>query len=210
MQPKGDPLLGDVKPGNGVAPIPPGTQAGNAGGVPPLPLANAARSTAAVANNTSLPGGKTLGIESGSTGRPTGWQRTNLGLGQPNGTGSTGSPKVAPVPNQPTPGPQVSTPATPGVIPAGNWANAPGSPGGIPVIPAPAPGDASALQASLEATLKSKGLLGVRRADTPEGVQLSGYMPNPDRPGSLMYLETTAPDYTTALQAILRRIDKGN
>lgn len=220
MQPKGDPLLGDVKPGTPVAPIPAGTQASATSGIPPLPLQNDARSTAAVVNNTSLPGGKSLGIDNGGTGQATGWQRTNLGLGQPNsGTpgnsrtpAGTGTPKVAPVPSQPAPGRQVSNPTTgtPGVIPAGNWTTAPGSPSGIPVIPAPPAGDSSALQASLEASLKSKGFVGARRVDTAEGVQFSGYVPNPDRPGALRYLETTAPDYATALQALLNRIEKGS
>ena len=48
----------------------------------------------------------------------------------------------------------------------------------------------------------------MKKEDTSEGVRVSCYVPQRANPANLRYLETVAPDYGTALQALVQQIDR--
>jgi hypothetical protein len=229
----GDPLFGEYYPkGPNGQPLPPPNPAQKTTsiGVPPYPAANSASSTAAIATNTSLPGGRPLAIN-----EKNGLNGSLTNTSAPAGVG-IGTPIVQPIPRDTT-GPVAtanpagtSTPAiatnlgnaaTPvgTIIPTGSWTAPAQSPATTspaaapaPASPSPAPGPAqvpvAATADALQAALEGKGAVGLKQENVPEGVRVSCYMPRPSSPANIRYLETVAGDYATALQAILQQADQ--
>jgi hypothetical protein len=213
----GDPLFGEYYPkgpnGQPMPPPPPPNKTTSLG-VPPYPSANSASSTASLAANTNLPGGRNLAIDQTSG---TNWTLTN--------TNNTANPAVAswpvvqPVPrdtsvpgpvasNGPPPPPAKVAPITIGntsnpIIATGSWSNGTQAPASRNPPPM-----GVVTPEGLEATLKGKGAIGLKQETVPEGVRVSCYVPQRTNPANLQYLETVARDYQSALQAILQQVDQ--
>jgi hypothetical protein len=194
----GDPLLNEYYPKAPTGqPLPPPTKTTSA--VPPYPSNNSAASTAAIAANTALPGGRNLAIND-KTG--TNWMLTNT-----SNSGAGNPPIVQPIPRDATfsgPITQSSALSTPGtVITTGSWTSA------TPAPPAagPLPPLGTVTPEILQATLQGKGALGLKQENVADGLRVSCYVPQRSNPGNFRYLETTARDYSTALQALLQQVD---
>jgi hypothetical protein len=227
----GDPLFGEYYPkGPNGQPMPPPNPAPHkttSTGVPPYPTVNSAGSTAAIANNTGLPGGRNLAINENSG---TNWALTNTSnTGTPAGVApATATPIVRPIPRDTTGPVAVSIPVQPG-NPAANSNPVTSANLGTTSAPAGTIIPTGALSASAEApqkktapvaptgvvtpddlqrTLQGKGALGLKKDEIAEGVRVSCYVPQQSNPANLRYLETVAPDYPTGLQALLQQIDR--
>ncbi len=173
----GDPLYGEYYPKgpNGQPMPPPATphKTTSAAGVPPFPLANSSASTAAIANNTELPGGRPLAInEKGGTN----WALTN------NPGSPARAPVVVPVPRDNTvPGPitQAAPANLPGtIVAAGSWSSGPAT----PVSSGPVAPLGMVTPDVLQGTLQGKGAVGLKQETVPDGVRVSCYVPQHRQP----------------------------
>jgi hypothetical protein len=212
----GDPLYGEFYPkGPGGQPMPPSNQSPNktTSAVPPIPASNSAASTAALAGG--LPGGRSLAIGENSG---TNWALTSTGSGVVPAGGAPGgiipasgkAPIVQPIPRDPgfmgpvTAGnPGMNSNPGGAVVAAGSWSS--GTP--APSSTAPLPPLGVVTPEVLQDTLQGKGAVGLKKENVPEGVRVSCYVPQRSDPFNLRYLETTAADYPTALQALLRQVE---
>ncbi|MCI0640473.1 MAG: hypothetical protein L0Y72_05690 [Gemmataceae bacterium] len=205
----GDPLFGEYYPKGPTGQQLPQQAAANQNKVGlSTPTALTGNSPAAFANNTALPGASPLAI--GEKNAPD-WTLTNTNKGgnptaAPMGSGSngpTGSPKVMPVPRDPTgnPGASSMAPAPGGILTTGSW-SAEENKANVPPL------GAESVEV-LQSTLQARGVLGLKTEPVPEGVRVSCFAPQPDNPANLRYLETTAPDVATALQALRQKLDSG-
>jgi hypothetical protein len=194
----GDPLFGEYYPkGPNGQPMPPPNSGVNktTSGVLPVPPASSATSTAAIANNTALPGGRALAIneKNGVDWTLTGNPNNNTTPAQPT---ANHPPIVQPVPQDPSysaPINATSNQSTGNAVPAGT---------------APAPPMGMVTTDVLLATLQGKGAVGLKQEAVPDGVRVSCYVPQAGNPSNLRYMETVARDYPTGLQAILQQIDQ--
>jgi len=218
----GDPLFGEYYPkGPNGQPMPPPSQGANKTtslGVPPYPAANSASSTAAIAGNAALPGGRPLAINEKSG---TNWALTNTSTTNTPATGN-GQPVVQPIPPDTT-GPitaanqgaqmasiapinigEITKPATP-VVAAASWSK----PTPIQQTATPIPPLGKLTPEVLQSTLEAKGAIGLKQEAAEGGsVRVSCYVQQKTNPANMRYLETVAADYPTALQALLRQVDQ--
>jgi hypothetical protein len=213
----GDPLYGEYYPKgpNGQPMPPPSTPTKTSSlGVPPYPASNSGTSTAALA--VGLPGSKALAINDTNT--------TNVPATLTNGNGvapyvpaGNRPPLVQPIPRDtaatsgpvasatngfsvppvaaPTTPPPAQNPANP-IITAGSWSAGTQATSG-PVAPL-----GVVTPEVLQSTLAGKGAKNLKQENVPDGVRVSCYAPDG------RYLETTARDSTTGLQALLGQIEQ--
>jgi len=196
----GDPLIGDYVPKgpNGQPMPPPNPGQKTSYVVPPPPASNSATSVAALAGKTGLADGRPLAINEKSGPN---WTLTNTNNGGNPLMPRSGGPTVQPLPRE------TATPSVPlvsagagnaGVVPASSWST-PGQPGlGLP--------QAQSVD-ELQKALQTRGAGGFTQETIPGGVRVSCLVPNSSNPNSLRFLETTGPDATTALRALLAQID---
>ena len=197
----GDPLFGEYYPkGPNGQPMPPPSQgakttsAAPGSGVPAYPANNSASSTASIAANSNLPGGRSLAINET---QPPNWTLTNTS--NSNGPRPSAGPVVQPIPRE-TPGPGQVNAGNNGIIRTGSWSN---NQQGNPVPPMGA-----TTPEVLQGTLQARGAVGLKQENVPEGVRVSCFVPSPANRANFRYLETTGRDSVTALQALLVQIDQ--
>jgi hypothetical protein len=182
-----DPLLGNPKgppgPGAPAAP-PPGTR--SQAEVPPIPTASSSPSNAALAANP-LPGSRPLSIGSvDAAATPAG----TLTSGPSNGAKlSRPEPIVQPIPRDAG----STAPGTSAVVPVGTW----GAAGQQPTTTDP-----------IQQKLKDRGVTFQRQEVVSGGIHFSCTVPNPQNPAVTRFFEATAPDYPSAVQAVLQQMDQ--
>jgi len=177
----GDPLLGPAPPpAQSTSPLH-ATTPGNS--LPPIPQNAGLSTNAALASQTAQP--QSLAITQGS-----GWARKVDGAGTPTTPGMPVSqPKVEPIPSDRS----ITAPQTPAIKQTG-W-----SASGQPTPPS---------TEQLDQQLTAKGVLAHELVRDPNGmVRLKVAVANPSNPNVIDNLEQVAPDYATAVVAIIRDID---
>lgn len=166
----GDPILGDgplMPKGTGTPGMPTGF-----GKPPAAPPKGSGSTPASLVGHTDVPtlnGSKPLAIDS--------WQRDVAG--------TSGGPKVTPVP--------LEKPVTPRELLPTGWSSTdkPGPSGGDPIT-----------------RLEALGAVGIRQEATIEGIKVACYVPGGAAPGSVRYLETTAANLPAAVEAIIQQIGR--
>jgi hypothetical protein len=197
----GDPLYGDVPKGS----TPPGTpSSGNnkSSSVPPLPTSNSASSTASLANQTKLQGGRPLGINDGSNaGQSSGWQRTGIGLGMPEPQSNANPPRST----NPTvvPLPRDGAPPANLLQTNGAW-----SPSGIAASAQNVANNVQTVANNLNTLLQARGAVGIKREPVAGGVRFSCYVPARANPANLRYYEAVGADEESALRAVVQQIQQ--
>ena len=192
-----DPLVGDMHPKTfGNTPPPAGkttsSKSGNAGAIPALPVATSTGSSAAIASGDPLLGSRPLGIEDAGREQPVAaWQGTKQLTSGQSGADMTPAlrpPMVQPLPPDPNAGAAASggAPATP---PA--WSAQP----------------AAAEFDQLQQQLVERNVIWQRLESYQGGYKFSCMVPKPfDRDVNRTY-EATAPNYKSAILAVLKKID---
>lgn len=182
----GDPLKGEFGP-RGVPPpkTPTPYKKTSAGleAVPPIPSANSAGSTAALAGNTGLKGGRPLWIGDGLA-------RNDPARGMVAANGVALRRPEPIVQEVPLDGPR------PGPVP-----NVVQPVGGTNTGPAPS-------YDQLQAQLRDRGVIFQKVDPVPEGVKVSCIVPNRANPMVNRCLEATARDYAAAVQALIQQVDQ--
>jgi hypothetical protein len=194
-----EPLYGEFHPKSfGNAPPPAGkttsSKSGNSGVIPALPAATSTESSAAIASGDPLQGSRPLGIEDAGRGQPVAaWQGTKqLTSGQP---AADMIPNLRPPVGQAQPLPP--DPNAGATIPVGARA----APPAWSAQPAAADFD------QLQKELADHNVISLRLEKYQGACKVSCTVPKPFDQGVNRTYEATAPDYKTAIRAVLSRID---
>jgi hypothetical protein len=193
----GDPLLGAAVPpaGNPAQPhnppqttqTPAGTPTATSANVPPIPLPAASPTNASLASQTRP---KSLAITDGAA---AGWQRGAALPVSPvgNPSQSNAAPRVEPVPAADSFSQQTSAP----IQTTSSW-----TAGNRPA--------AAETPEQLQKLLDAHGVAGQKLVSNPTGVHLICAVPSRANPSQNVLYEVTAPDYATAVHAVVRQIEQ--
>lgn len=174
----GDPLLGPAPPpAQTTSPLQATTPQNN--GLAPIPQSAGLNTNAALASQTPQP--HPLGITQGA-----GWDRKVDGAPTPGMPVS--QPRVEPVPKDTS----ITAPSSPAITQTA-W---------TPAASQPAP-----TADELEKQLQSRGVTKHDQVPDGNGIRLTVVVQNPANPTAVDTLYTTAPDYPTAVAAIIHEID---
>ncbi len=185
-----DPLVG------GPAPPPPATAGitppATAGTVPPMPVASSAASTASLASNSPLPGGRNLAIADTAV-APAGGNTWNGpgNLGNP-GTGGTVLHNPEPV-----------VPASRSTLDPVTGQTAPDGGRTVPMPAEPGP-----TYEQLQTQLTAKGITWYKQEKTADGIKFSCTRPSRTAATKVSLYEAVAPTELAALKAVLEKIDR--
>jgi hypothetical protein len=186
----GDPLLGPSQPpAQTTSPLHATTPPG--GGLGPIP-SNAGLSTnAALASQTATP--QSLAISQGD-----GWARKVDGTAVKTPGQPVSQPRVEPIPKDSNVG--TGAPVQP--IKQTNW-----SASSQPATPTTPTTPTTSTTEQLDEQLKAHGVLAHEQAPEGTGIRLTVVVANPTNPDARDNFYTIAPDYATAVAAIIREID---
>ena len=205
----GDPILGAAVPA--AQPLQPqsapqnaqqqqGSPAATSSAIPPIPTLPASPTSASLASQTRPLGGLAI-TDGNSFPQGDGWQR-NTGaapvapIGSPNNPPVRQPPKVVPVPREDG---FSSGQPVPGIQTAGSW-----SAGAQAAVQS-----AALSPQQLQQLLESRGVVAQKLFNNADGVHLLCAVPSRSSPEArILTYEVTAPDYATAVQAIVRQIDQ--
>ncbi len=178
-----DPLVDGTTPGpaQGTSPLQATTPP--AVGLPPIPQSSGLTTNAALAAQTPRP--QSLMIT-----QDTGWarKRTDSPAAAPGLPVSQPKARVVPIPEDKS----ITAPSTAAIKQTAGWT---------------ASASAAPSKADLDAQLKSRGVVDQKQALEVNGIRLSVAVKNAANPNTVDNYSTIAPDYATAVAAIIREID---